>query len=242
MHNLVPAESPKVSAWTSRLVPLDSKLAPRVQSDCLPTKDKLQSVQVGAESITKPVKAQRWSARNATDRIRGPKGHRNRKRSPLLPLDPNLCKEPMPATPPPLSYTMWLSSPEDPHLPPFSFSLRPPISPFVHLVPVSEPTKTDLVHKQLAYYFSKNNLIKDVYLRSLFDDHDGGVLLSELIKFKRLENLLASNVRLLHQMVKCCEFLELVDPFAAPEDARVRVQGWKMWLIPPHLKTQGRIC
>lgn len=46
-----------------------------------------------------------------------------------------------------------------------------------------------LVEKQLAYYFCRDNLIKDVHLQKMFNPNDGFVALVELIKFCQLAEL-----------------------------------------------------
>lgn len=240
MKELVPSAKPELSAWTSKLVPkgipishckteIIEVLAPKV-------------TQVGTTSMAVPEKARKWSHRTSTDRIRTPykmrKLQERRERRerqehydfnfpwngypllwggeppPLVPFSPAMIH------PVPLYPVMYLT-------PPLPLPYMSPVFPS----PAESETKEEAAKKQLAYYFSKGNLVKDVHLRSMFDPNDGGVLLAELIQFTKLARLLGDDVSLLHKIVTGCDFVELADVKEVPERAKVRVKEWKTWVL-----------
>ncbi|KAK6459696.1 uncharacterized protein RJT20DRAFT_5255 [Scheffersomyces xylosifermentans] len=81
---------------------------------------------------------------------------------------------------------------------------------------------------QLNYYFSIENLCKDTYLRSLFNPDNGGVELSELIKFRRMQIMTGKNLKLLLNVIKSGVLpnLELVN-----DDKCVRIKSWREWIL-----------
>lgn len=82
---------------------------------------------------------------------------------------------------------------------------------------------------QLSYYFSKENLIKDIHLRKMFDEQTGAVLLADLLEFPSLKYLLQNNLELLESVAKDCEAVE----FLGGEFPAVRVEDWQTWKLPP---------
>lgn len=94
-----------------------------------------------------------------------------------------------------------------------------------------------LVENQLAYYFSRDNLLKDVHLRSMFDRKDGTVALAELLKFAKLKSLLGEDIELLVQIARKCTFVELIEDLANVEKCRVRTHDWLFWVLEMASKT-----
>jgi la-related protein 1 len=89
-----------------------------------------------------------------------------------------------------------------------------------------------IVH-QLGYYFSVSNLCKDLYLRKLIDAN-GGIKLTELIKFNRLKILTnnGNDIDLLTNVIndnKSRLGVELINNQTA-----VRLVNWKQWILNPH--------
>jgi hypothetical protein len=85
----------------------------------------------------------------------------------------------------------------------------------------------DLVQKQLEYYFSNENLVKDMYLRKLMDTR-GYVPFYQLLSFSRLRTLTAS----MHYLA-----------LAARRSTHLKVKqggirrrsGWQQFTFPPQL-------
>lgn len=94
-----------------------------------------------------------------------------------------------------------------------------------------------LVINQLAYYFSRDNLLKDIHLRGMFHREDGTVLLSELIKFAKLKSLLGEDIKRLMQIARKCSFVELIDD-GRTENTRVRTHDWHFWILEMAPKEQ----
>ncbi|KAL1557130.1 hypothetical protein AAHA92_12655 [Salvia divinorum] len=63
----------------------------------------------------------------------------------------------------------------------------PPLSPLI-FPPAKENSLTNMIVKQIDFYFSDDNLVKDGYLRSNMDDH-GWVPISLIASFRRVEQL-----------------------------------------------------
>ena len=94
-----------------------------------------------------------------------------------------------------------------------------PYNPYYHPVharvdPIPSPYRIYEIKNQILYYFSPENMNTDNYLKSLIDHTTGGVLLTELIKFKRL-NMMTNNGRdiiILQDIIKyeCFPELELI--------------------------------
>lgn len=107
-----------------------------------------------------------------------------------------------------------------------------PYHPYYHpahiqLDPMSNPYRIQEIKNQVLYYFSPENINTDEYLKSLIDNTTGGVLLTELIKFKRL-NMMTNNGRdiiILQNIIKyeCFPELELIQ---MNEGIGVRSKYW----------------
>lgn len=98
----------------------------------------------------------------------------------------------------------------------------------IHMEPISNTNRIQEIKKQVLYYFSPENLNTDDYLKSLIDHTSGGVLLTELIKFKRL-NIMTNNGRdiiILQKIIQyeCFPELELIQ---MNHGIGVRSKYWK---------------
>lgn len=88
----------------------------------------------------------------------------------------------------------------------------------------------ELVVRQLAYYFSRENLLKDVHFRRMFSPEDGTVALSEMIRFSKMKGLLGRDVAKLVEIARLCDFVELFEDSGDITKSRVRVPGWENWI------------
>lgn len=87
-----------------------------------------------------------------------------------------------------------------------------------------------LAENQLAYYFCRDNLLKDIHLRNMFDREDGTVALTELIKFAKMKSLLGDDIQTLVKIARRCLFVELIEDTANIENCRVRTHDWRFWV------------
>ncbi|KAK6205580.1 uncharacterized protein RJT21DRAFT_4920 [Scheffersomyces amazonensis] len=90
------------------------------------------------------------------------------------------------------------------------------------------------ITKQLAYYFSTENLCKDLFLRRLFNNKNGGVELKRLIKFNKIKYLTnnGKDINLLRKVIReNLPQLELID-----SESAVRIIDYEKWLIPPKVQ------
>ncbi|EGW29872.1 uncharacterized protein SPAPADRAFT_57384 [Spathaspora passalidarum NRRL Y-27907] len=114
--------------------------------------------------------------------------------------------------------------------------IPPPISP------KQEPQQALI--QQLDYYFSLENLIRDVYLRKNMDG-EGWVSLSLILEFKRVKiiiNSIQNEVEgdvdaIILDAVKQCNNLEIKysgeESSAKLEDVQLRVkENYEQWLLP----------
>ena len=89
-------------------------------------------------------------------------------------------------------------------------------------------TKKENIKRQLMYYFSTENLCKDVYLRSLFNKYDGKLEVAKLMSFNRLK-ILTQNGRYGNLLVEAAHelpFLELLE-----NDRYIRLTTWERWIL-----------
>lgn len=92
--------------------------------------------------------------------------------------------------------------------------------------PASRETLKAQVLAQIEYYFSEDNLIKDIYLRSKAMDEEGWVLIQLLAAFKRVQTMTA-DMSLIVDAVQSSQKLE----FDA-QNSRVRLlEGWQRWTL-----------
>lgn len=103
---------------------------------------------------------------------------------------------------------------------------------------VADPA-TALAH-QVDYYFSVNNLLKDIYLRQhITPASEGRVPLALVLLFARVRQLLGGNMALVHAVLTSGR-LENVEVFGVPQDAAGDWTGaqlqpagdWARWVLP----------
>ena len=87
-------------------------------------------------------------------------------------------------------------------------------------IPVPEPLPV-LLLKQIDYYFSDANLVKDDYLRSNMDDQ-GWVPIAIIASFPRVKSL-TTNVQLILDSLRSLTIVEVQD------DKARRRNEWKKW-------------
>jgi len=87
----------------------------------------------------------------------------------------------------------------------------------------AEGLKTTLL-KQIEYYFSVENLCKDVYLRGQMDE-EGWIPLSLIAAFNRVK-ILTPDVQIIKEVLQTSTLLEFTN------DKIRKKEDWKTWLIP----------
>ncbi|CAJ1383233.1 unnamed protein product [Effrenium voratum] len=95
----------------------------------------------------------------------------------------------------------------------------------------SQPQRQEVVSKaqrQIDYYFSKENLIKDVYLRRHIMDTQGWVSLTSLAQFPKLAHI-TSDLGMLVEAVGNIQKLEMKQDASA---VRLR-EDWQGWVLQP---------
>lgn len=95
-----------------------------------------------------------------------------------------------------------------------------PSSPALYL-PAAEPLNVSIV-KQIEYYFSDANLVKDDFLRSNMDDQ-GWVPITLIANFPRVKNL-TTNIQLILDALRSSTVVEVQD------DKLRRRDEWKKWI------------
>ncbi|KIW67537.1 hypothetical protein PV04_06781 [Phialophora macrospora] len=98
--------------------------------------------------------------------------------------------------------------------------------------PLNSYALLSMVMTQIEYYFSIDNLCKDLFLRKHMDGQ-GYVPLSVIANFKRIktlteDNLTIDNLRYVCQQVKSVEFL----PGTDGDDRLRRREGWRDFVLP----------
>lgn len=99
------------------------------------------------------------------------------------------------------------------------FTHAPPPAMFF---PVAETPLTDVIIKQIDYYFSDTNLVKDNYLRSNMDEQ-GWVPITLIANFPRVKSL-TSNVELILDSLKTSSVVEVQGDKLRKRD------DWMKWL------------
>ncbi|CAO3596157.1 unnamed protein product [Absidia cylindrospora] len=82
------------------------------------------------------------------------------------------------------------------------------------------------IAQQIEYYFSIDNLCKDIFLRKQMDTN-GYVDLSFLANFNRVKNL-STDLSLIQNALSQSEVVEVT-----PENKIRKREGWQMWILPP---------
>ncbi|CAA0812442.1 La-related protein 1B [Striga hermonthica] len=120
-----------------------------------------------------------------------------------------------------------------PPLGPESFRAMPVVPPPMPMLfpPANENTLTNMIVKQIDYYFSDDNLAKDNYLRSKMDDQ-GWVPITLIASFHRVEQL-TKNVKVILDALKHSTVVEL-------QGEKIRRHGtWQKWLHSSSRRNTG---
>ncbi|XP_054805527.1 la-related protein 1C-like [Prosopis cineraria] len=173
-------------------------------------------------------------------------------------VDPNFCdlsynnfvnNHPLPIMPPCYEYPHTGNFPIIPSVPPHQ---RPnhnyyPITPCHYFVPqfpqtlvcssVQRPLPPEdlelypKIVKQIEYYFSKQNLVGDIFLRKKMD-RQGWVDVFVIAEFRRMKQL-TQNV---HHILEALATSDLVQV----KGYKMRVRyNWKKWILPPNYLSNG---
>ncbi|KAK8694536.1 hypothetical protein V6N13_072085 [Hibiscus sabdariffa] len=97
--------------------------------------------------------------------------------------------------------------------------------------PAREPPDHQLhvkIGNQIDYYFSNENLIKDIYLRQNMDDQ-GWVPLKLIASFRKV-SLLTDNIQLIRDVLQSSTVVEVQG-----EKVRKRID-WMKWIMPPSIQ------
>ncbi|KAK8569317.1 hypothetical protein V6N13_107155 [Hibiscus sabdariffa] len=97
--------------------------------------------------------------------------------------------------------------------------------------PAREPPDHQLhvkIGNQIDYYFSNENLIKDIYLRQNMDDQ-GWVPLKLIASFRKV-SLLTDNIQLIRDVLRSSTVVEVQG-----EKVRKRID-WMKWIMPPSIQ------
>ncbi|KAL1370581.1 hypothetical protein HN51_000827 [Arachis hypogaea] len=136
---------------------------------------------------------------------------------------------------PPLQQMVYMPSP---HLDSLrGVSYIPPIPPNLMYYQPPDPHLYTKIVNQIDYYFSNDNLIKDLYLRQNMDDQ-GWVPISLIAGFKKVMQL-TDNIQVVLDAVRTSSVLEVNG------DKIRRRNDWARWLIPPNImssQTVGRLA
>ncbi|KAK4338571.1 hypothetical protein RND71_043058 [Anisodus tanguticus] len=112
-----------------------------------------------------------------------------------------------------------------PTLPPESIrgvAIIPPPPPPPFFFPVVDPNLPALLVKQIEYYFSDANLVKDDFLRSKMDE-DGWVPIELIASFPRVRQL-TNNIKFILDCLRASTLVE------AQDDKVRRRNDWKKWI------------
>lgn len=91
------------------------------------------------------------------------------------------------------------------------------------VMPVDETTLKDYIKHQIEYYFSNDNLQKDIYLRRQMDK-DGCVPLDVIARFNRVRAL-TQDVVMIRESLRYSKKVEIVRDGVRPKD------NWQKWVI-----------
>ncbi|RLV92892.1 hypothetical protein JA1_002836 [Spathaspora sp. JA1] len=136
--------------------------------------------------------------------------------------------------------------PQPPIMPYIPYGIAPYQQPIVHIPPPISPKQEpqQALIQQIDYYFSLDNLIRDVYLRKNMDG-EGWVGLGLILEFKRVKiivNGIQNEVEgdlnsIILDSIKQCNNLEIKylkeEANAKLEDVQLRVkENYEQWLLP----------
>ncbi|KAG2243533.1 hypothetical protein Bca4012_022187 [Brassica carinata] len=130
-----------------------------------------------------------------------------------------MAAQPMQPFGSPVPFPPELASPYYPRMP-----FMGPLSPGPVYYQVQDPPLNIKLQKQIHYYFSEENLIRDTYLRGHMDDQ-GFVPLHVIAGFKKVAELTDS----IQQIVEALQG----SPFVEVQGDRIRKRyNWQHWLLP----------
>ncbi|KAI3699340.1 hypothetical protein L2E82_43590 [Cichorium intybus] len=112
---------------------------------------------------------------------------------------------------------------------PYSSLVTPMQSPVYF--PFQDPDLHRKIVKQIDYYFSDENLVKDLYLRKNMDEQ-GWVSVSLISSFKKVL-CLTENIRLIFDVMRTSKVVEVKG-----EKMRKRTE-WKRWILPRHINVES---
>ncbi|CAE8700760.1 unnamed protein product, partial [Polarella glacialis] len=92
------------------------------------------------------------------------------------------------------------------------------------------------VQTQIDYYFGRENLIKDVFLRSRIMNEEGWVQIHVLAGFRRIQNM-TTDMSIINEAIAGCSKLEI-----DAGSASVRLKDdWQEWVLTPgKMEEQGQ--
>ncbi|PIN04104.1 RNA-binding protein LARP/SRO9 [Handroanthus impetiginosus] len=114
-----------------------------------------------------------------------------------------------------------------PTMPPESYRampIVPPPPPPMPFSPVSENSLNSMIVRQIDFYFSDENLVKDNFLRSKMDDH-GWVPIALIASFRRVQQL-TKDIPVIVDALRYSTVVEVQG------DKVRRHNEWKKWLLP----------
>lgn len=117
-----------------------------------------------------------------------------------------------------------------PQMPPGAapFLAGPAMAPAVPLSPADRQQLKTQVQAQIEYYFGKDNLIKDIHLRTNCMNSEGWVPIAVLAGFRRIQNM-TTDISIIHEALQGISMLE-VDPTGV----HIRVKDtWQNWILDP---------
>ncbi|KAK9418539.1 hypothetical protein SUNI508_08027 [Seiridium unicorne] len=115
-----------------------------------------------------------------------------------------------------------------------SWNMDPSMQPMpamAHQQYLFEQNVLPLLTKQISYYFSVNNLLKDGYLRRCMDSQ-GYVFLDVIQNFTRIQQL-TTDVNVVRMACIDSPDIELVTGMEDHRDRIRRIQGWNEFVYPP---------
>ncbi|XP_077231227.1 la-related protein 1C-like [Tasmannia lanceolata] len=99
------------------------------------------------------------------------------------------------------------------------------VAPPTMFFPAPDPQLHTKLVKQIEYYFSSENLCKDIFLRQNMDEQ-GWVPISLIAGFKKVK-LLTNNIQFILDTIRTSTFVEVQG------DKIRKCNDWKNWLLPP---------
>jgi la-related protein 1 len=102
------------------------------------------------------------------------------------------------------------------------------------LSPAQRSELVSQVYKQMEYYFSMENLLKDVHLRKHMTD-EGWVPISLVAGFKKMQNM-TMDMNIVMEAITSTQFFET----NAPNNTHLRIRNdWQRWILAPQQPGQA---